>query len=92
MNEIMKEQKIDVFKENSKINGEDASIVLFSLIEALSFYVLNGDIWWLANKDAREKAIKKYGVSPEVFDEVIKRLESARKQVSMGNPMSSMFE
>lgn len=92
MNEIVKEQNIEVFKESSGINGEEASIVLFSLIESLSFYVLSGDVWWLANKDAREKAIKNYGVSPKVFDEVIKRLESARKQVSNGNPMRSMFE
>ncbi len=82
--------------EQSQLNDnlsfdKEAGIVLFSLIEALSYEVMNEDIWWLANDSAKKNAIARYGISAETYDAVIKRIEVARKKVRASNPMSVMF-
>lgn len=75
----------------SFVNEREATIALFALVEALSFEVLSGDVWWLANHSAKKKAVETYGISEESYDSVMKRLEEARKQVRKGNPLHTMF-
>ena len=70
---------------------EEATIALFALVEALSREVMSSDVWWLANHSARKSAVDKYGISVEAYDEVMVRLEKARKEVRKSNPMHSMF-
>ncbi len=71
--------------------GQDAAIVLFALVEALSREVMSSDVWWLANHSAKQRAIQKYGISEEVYDEVMEKIEKARQQVRKTNPMHTMF-
>lgn len=70
---------------------KEATIALFALVEALSYEVMSGDLWWLANHSARKNAIEKYGISEEAYDAVMEKVEKARKQVRKGNPMHTMF-
>jgi uncharacterized tellurite resistance protein B-like protein len=70
---------------------KEATIALFALVEALSFEVLSGDVWWLANHSAKKKAVETYGISEESYEAVMKKLEDARKQVRKGNPLHTMF-
>ena len=64
--------------------------VFLALLEALSYQVMNPDIWWLAEHSAKQTA-NEYGISEKVFTEVMIRFEKARKQKGQTNPMSSMF-
>lgn len=78
-------------KESNVLPTEKQTMAVFlALLEALSFQVMNPDIWWLAERSAKDTA-KEYGISPEVFTEVMARFEKARQQKSKLNPMSSMF-
>lgn len=70
--------------------GHEASIVLFALVEALSREVMSSDVWWLANHSAKQMATKKYGISEEVYDEVMEKIENARQQVRKTNPLHTM--
>lgn len=70
---------------------KEAVIALFSLLEALSYQVMSGDLWWLANAHAKEIAVEKYGISEEMFNEVIAKFEVARKNARATNPMHTMF-
>ncbi|NCQ52138.1 hypothetical protein GW796_09650 [archaeon] len=73
------------------LSEKDSSIALFALVEALSYEVLSGDVWWLANHHARKLAVEKYGISEESYDAVMAKIDVARKAKSKTNPMSSMF-
>lgn len=100
--EIYKELKMNMIKKveganiqkndiESTIEQKDAVASLFALIEALSFEVCSGDVWFLAMHSAKQIATQKYGVSEEVFLEMMSRVEKARKAKNKQNPMSSMF-
>ena len=65
--------------------------VLLSLLEGLSYNVLSGDVWWLAEHSARHIAVEKYGVSEEAFNTLMPKLRAACASKGKQNPMSSVF-
>jgi hypothetical protein len=71
--------------------NQDAFIALFSLLEALSYEVMSGDVWWLANHSAKKIATEKYGISEDTYDEVMEKFDAARRAKGKSNPLSSMF-
>lgn len=70
---------------------KEAFIALFSLLEALSYEVMSGDVWWLANHHAKKLAVEKYGISEEIYNEVMEKFDAARRQEGKKNPLNSMF-
>lgn len=72
-------------------DSEQGMKALFALLGALSSYVLNPDVWWLATRNAKDVAVKQYGVSPEVFDETMKRFEKARKMEAGKSVLKDLF-
>lgn len=87
--EVNSEQKIANFQ--SKISEKEAIASLFALIEALSYEICSGDMWFLAMMSAKSIAVTKYNVDEVVFLEMMTRVEKARKETNKQNPMSSMF-
>jgi hypothetical protein len=65
--------------------------VLLALFEGLSSNVLSGDVWWLSIHQAKHISIEQFGISEEVFEEVMKRFNEVRVANGRRNPMSSMF-
>ncbi len=66
-------------------------IALFSLLEALTYEVMSGDIWWLASSHAKQLAVEKYGITEDVYEKTMEKFEEARKRARLQNPMHSMF-
>lgn len=89
---LASEVKPEVQQESSPVPFEkDAFIALFSLLEALSFELVSGDLWWLANHRAKSLAVQKYGISEDKYNEVMKKFDAARSSEGKKNPMHSMF-
>ena len=78
-------------KPEVKITEKEAVASLFALIEALSYEFCSGDLWFLAMLSAKEIAVQKYGINEDVFIEMMKKVDDARKAVNKKNPMSAMF-
>jgi predicted DNA-binding protein YlxM (UPF0122 family) len=87
-----------VIAENNKISkvkvsptDKECMTALFSLLEALTYEVMSGDVWWLANAHGKQLAVEKYGISEEIYDQVMEKFDKARKQAKTANPMHTMF-
>lgn len=65
-------------------------VTLLSLIQALQWNVLSGDVWELSIAAARKHA-ETMGVDNETFKGIMVKLEVFRKRQRDRNPMSSMF-
>jgi hypothetical protein len=67
---------------------EQVLVCFAALIWALQDNVLSGDTWWLSHHAAK-RAAAELGVSVEVYEAVMRKLEVARK--AKRHPMASMF-
>jgi hypothetical protein len=78
-------------KKLGETTDKEAIIALFSLLEALSYEVMSGDLWWLATAHGKQIAVEKYGITEEVYEQVMEKFDAARKKARVQNPMHSMF-
>lgn len=92
-NELVSDQSniSNIDLEKQLLTEKQVSIILFSLLEGLSHYVLSEDIWWFVKKRARDNAIGLYGISEEDFDDIMLKLDFARNEVSKDNILKSLF-
>jgi hypothetical protein len=90
-NELVVSEHNEIGKVNSTLTDKECMTALFSLLEALTYEVMSGDVWWLANAHGKHLAVEKYGIAEEVYDQVMEKFDKARKQARTVNPMHNMF-
>lgn len=90
-NELVMAQNNDIGEVNVTPNDKEVVTALFSLLEALTYEVMSGDVWWLATAHGKQLAVEKYGISEEVYEQVMEKFNEARKKARVCNPMHSMF-
>lgn len=90
-NELIIAPNNEIGEVKTKPTDKEAVIALFSLLEALTYEVMSGDVWWLATSHGKQLAVEKYGISEEVYEEVMEKFNEARKNARKSNPMHSMF-
>ena len=98
LNEIWSKDSNLVSADSTELGTPKASptdketiAVFMALFEGLSHNVLSSDVWWLSTHHAKQLALEQFGISEEVFLEVMSRFDEVRKANGKRNPMSSMF-
>lgn len=94
MSEILKNELVNNVNVEVKEffpTEKETIACLLSLLESLSYEVCSSDVWWLATDSAADRVVKDYGISKDVFNDVMERFEKVRKLKNKSNPMSSMF-
>lgn len=86
---VANSNEVDTAKE--LVTDKESMTALFALLEALTYEIMSPDVWWLANAHAKQLAVEKYGITEEIYQQVMERFEKARKQARVQNPMHAMF-
>jgi hypothetical protein len=90
-NELVIAQNNEIGEVKPNPSDKEVVTALFSLLEALTYEVMSGDVWWLATVHGKQLAVEKYGITEEVYEQVMEKFNEARKKARKCNPMHGMF-